>query len=37
LLYATFRPRPGRKLPTELRAENVGPLAEALPLGACGG
>lgn len=33
LLYATLRPRAGRKLPNELRAENVGPLAEALPLG----
>lgn len=32
-LYATLRPRAGRKLPNELRAENVGPLAEALPLG----
>ncbi|MBI5383320.1 MAG: cardiolipin synthase [Verrucomicrobia bacterium] len=33
LLYATLRPRAGRKLPKELRAENVGRLAEALPLG----
>jgi len=32
-LYATLRPRAGRKLPNQLRAENVGPLAEALPLG----
>ena len=32
-LYATLRPRAGRKLPTELQAENVGSLAEALPLG----
>ena len=32
-LYATLRPRAGRKLPNELRAENVGRLAEALPLG----
>src|SRR5664279_4783042 len=32
-LYATLRPRAGRKLPTELQAENVGFLAEALPLG----
>lgn len=32
-LYATLRPRAGRKLPDELRAENVGSLAEALPLG----
>ena len=33
LLYATLRPRAGRKLPNELRAEKVGHLAEALPLG----
>lgn len=33
LLYATLRPRAGRQLPKELRAENVGHLAEALPLG----
>ncbi len=33
LLYATLRPRAGRKLPKELRAENVDRLAEALPLG----
>jgi cardiolipin synthase len=33
LLYATLRPRAGRKLPSELRAEKVGRLAEALPLG----
>ena len=32
-LRATLRPRAGRKLPNELRAENVGPLAEVLPLG----
>ena len=32
-LCATLRPREGRKLPSELRAENVGPLAEVLPLG----
>lgn len=32
-LYATLRPRAGRKLPGELRAENVGALAEALALG----
>jgi len=32
-LYATLRPRAGRKLPNELQAENVGSLAEALPLG----
>ena len=32
-LYATLRPRAGRKLPNELRAEKVGALAEALPLG----
>ena len=33
LLCATLRPRAGRTLPNELRAENVGSLAEALPLG----
>ena len=33
LLYATLRPRAGRLLPNKLRAEHVGPLAEALPLG----
>jgi cardiolipin synthase len=33
LLYAKLRPRAGRKLPNELRAEKVGHLAEALPLG----
>lgn len=33
LLYATLRPRAGRMLPNELRAEKVGHLAEALPLG----
>jgi len=32
-LYATLRPRAGRKMPNELRAENVGSLARALPLG----
>jgi cardiolipin synthase A/B len=33
LLYATLRPRAGRRLPLELRAESVGRLAQALPLG----
>lgn len=33
LLYATLRPRAGRILPSELCAERVGHLAEALPLG----
>jgi cardiolipin synthase A/B len=32
-LCATLRPRAGRKLPNELRAENVCSLAEVLPLG----
>jgi cardiolipin synthase A/B len=32
-LCAKLRPRAGRRLPDELRAENVGSLAEALPLG----
>jgi phosphatidylserine/phosphatidylglycerophosphate/cardiolipin synthase-like enzyme len=32
-LYATLLPRAGRVLPNELRAEKVGHLAEALPLG----
>ena len=32
-LYATLRPRAGRTLPLELRAESVSQLAEALPLG----
>ena len=36
LLYATLRPLAGRKLPNELRAEKVGYLAEALPLGVHG-
>ena len=33
LLYATPRPRAGRMLPNELRAEKVVHLGEALPLG----
>jgi cardiolipin synthase len=33
LLHASLRPRAGRKLPRELRARNVSPVAEALPLG----
>lgn len=32
-LYATLRPRAGRKLASDLRAENVGLLSEALALG----
>lgn len=32
-LRASLRPRPGRKLPKELRAPHVGRLAEALPAG----
>jgi cardiolipin synthase len=32
-LHARLRPRAGRKLPKQLRAESVGRMAEALPLG----
>lgn len=33
LIYARLRPRAGRKMPKELRADNVGILAESLPWG----